>query len=63
VNEIMSYPEWCADQERFYDTMPLWYWSATQRMERYHAYYEAAKAWNTAQERGGDCAGNPPVCA
>jgi hypothetical protein len=61
--EIMSYIEWCSHMERRYDTMPLWYWSPTSRMEAYHGYYEATADWLKAQERGGDCAGNPPVCA
>lgn len=33
----MTYSEWCADQERRYDTMPTWYWNSAERLRRYHA--------------------------
>ena len=38
---VMSKHEWSQDLQRFYDTMPTWWWSSAERERHYQAYKEA----------------------
>ncbi len=49
MEKILSYPQWCGDMERFYDTMPSWYRSSTSRMAAYDAYHIATKLYNAKE--------------
>ena len=35
---MINYADWCIQQERFFDTMPRWYWNHTKREEASRKY-------------------------